>query len=249
MDNDSSVRAINLNEIDFDVIPKIRPVNDKTEEYRILENAINADGQRNPITIRLLTEAEKNKAHSGAIYGIIDGHHRFHIAQKFNRDTILAQVDDTSSDPIHDAMLAFRMNATSIRMSPAERGKVICDLMKATNCDMNEIGERVFGLRTSMIYRCIQKYKESIGEPTIKKPRKQEQRFEPVVFRDLMKRLSALTNTMSTSNNPWDISGRVHSEDDLKLIKDMKAQLQLLEKQLLENRARMDLPRSVKDMF
>lgn len=248
MDN-SSVREIVLDEIDADVIPKIRAVNDKTEEYRILENAINVDGQRNPITVRYLTEEEKRNSRTGSIYGIIDGHHRFHIAQKFNKGTILAQVDDMPSDPVRDAMVAFRMNATSIRMSPAERGKVICDLMKATELDMNEIGEKVFGLRSAMIYRCVQKYKESIGEPTVKKPRKQGQSFEPNVCQNLMKRLSQLIDATSLSKNPFTTNNRSSIEEDLKLIKDMKTQLQLLEKQLSENHARNDATKRMPRFF
>ena len=115
--------------------------------------------------------------------------------------------------------------------------------MAATKLDMNEIGEQVFGLRTSMTYRCIQKYKESIGEPTIKKPRKQGQSFEPNVCRDLMTRLSKLIDTTSPSKALFAANGRSNIEEDLKLISDMKAQLRLLEKQLSENHARNNAPK------
>ena len=232
MSKNLGVKKVRLGEIDDQAIPKIRSVDEASEAYRILENAINKDGQRNPITVRPLTEEEKGKAREGAIYGIIDGHHRFHIACKFKWETILATVDDTTSDPIRDTMLAFRMNMTSIRMSPAEKGKVICYLMKETGADVNEIGRRVFGLKTAMIYRSIQKYKESIGESTVKKARKTDDKFDVKIFQE------ALTELFGGIGKNFIVHDRFATNDDetrkekLKLIKNIKKQLTLLEKQL-----------------
>ena len=226
MNDESKIKNVRLSDIDAEIIPLIRPINDKSEDYRILENAINEDGQRSPITIRLLSEDEKQNAHAGAIYGIIDGHHRYHIAQKFNRETILAKVDDNPASPVRDAMLAFRMNSTSIRMSPAEKGKVICELMDATNLDMNAIGEKVFGLKSAMIYRCVQKYKESIGDPTIKKPRKDSQQYDPSVLKE------NFTKLFGGTYDNYNLSNSDQLKKRLELIKDIKTQLRLLEKHL-----------------
>lgn len=226
MSIESEIKNVRLSEIDADIIPMIRPLNDKSEDYRILENAINEDGQRSPITIRFLSEEEKQNAHAGAIYGIIDGHHRYHIAQKFNRETIMSKVDDTPADPVRDAMLAFRMNSTSIRMSPAEKGKVICELMNATNLDMNAVGEKVFGLKSAMIYRCVQKYKELIGEPIIKKPRKDKQEYNSNLLKE------NFTKLFGGTYGNYNLSNSDQLKKKLELIKDIKTQLRLLEKHL-----------------
>lgn len=232
MDKDLSVKRVRLGEIDEQVIPKIRLVDETTEDYRILENAINKDGQRNPITVRPLTDEEKGKACEGAIYGIIDGHHRFHIACKFKWETILATVDDTTSDPIRDTTLAFRMNTTAIRMSPAEKGKVICDLMRATGVDMNEIGRRVFGLKTAMIYRCVQKYEESIGKSK-KTPKKAKKNFDSEIFQESLMKLFNGIGLNFIVPEQFRVKESETRESKLKLVKEIKKQLNLLEKQLL----------------
>ena len=168
----------------------IRPLNDKSEDYRILENAINEDGQRSPIMIRFLSEEEKQNAHAGAIYGIIDGHHRYHIAQKFNRENIMSKVDDTPSDPVRDAMLAF--------------------------------------------YRCVQKYKDSIGEPIIKKPRKNKQEYDPNVLKENLTKLFDGRNGSYAIHNDFAFDNSRRLEEKLNLIKDVKTQIRLLEKHLSE---------------
>ena len=160
---------IKLNEIDDNIIPGIRKVNRDKESYKLLENAIAKDGQRNPIIIRKLTEEEKIKAKKGAEYGIIDGHHRYQIAREKNQESILAEIDEEEASPIRDVILAFRLNGTSIRMTPIEKGKVIYDLMeiykdKGIEKKVDEIGEEVFGLKTAMAYRCYQAYRKFIGE-------------------------------------------------------------------------------------
>ena len=232
MDKNLAVKNILLDEIDDQVLHKIRSVDEASEAYRILENAINKDGQRNPITLRFLTEEEKSKARKGAIYGIIDGHHRFHIARKFNRKTILVEVDDTPSDPIRDTTLAFRMNTTSIRMSPVEKGKVICDLMEETKLDKKEIGKLVFGLKTAMIYRCVQKYEESIDKSTIKKSKESSKAFDSEKFRELLIELFNGIGCNFIAPENFSVKENKNREEKLKLVKDIKKQLNLLEKQL-----------------
>lgn len=162
-------KMIEIVKIDDNVIPAIREVNRDTENYKLLENAIKKDGQRNPIIIRKLTEEEKAKVKEGVEYGIIDGHHRYQIALENHQESILAEIDEEKPSRIRDIILAFRLNGTSIRMTPIEKGKVIYDLMKIYKDEgkekkVDEIGEEVFGLKTAMAYRCYQIYRKSIGE-------------------------------------------------------------------------------------
>ena len=83
---------IPLSEINPHIIRPLRKIDTSSDSYRILENGIIKDGQRHPITLRKLTEAEKAQADAGQIYGIIDGHHRYQVALDTHKDEILADV-------------------------------------------------------------------------------------------------------------------------------------------------------------
>lgn len=195
------VRYISVNEIDEDIIPKIREVNTHSDAFKILANSIKEDSQRHPITLRLLTVAEKTL--SGAVYGIIDGHHRYRIARKNGQLTIPAFVisgmRDTVSDIIADCKLALRLNESSIKMSPKEKGKVLYELAKKTKLNMTELAEKIFGIRTSMAYHCLNAYKKSIGEKVVTKPRRQKD-FQISFLR------SAWRKVMKFKNVPTDVA-------------------------------------------
>lgn len=169
---------IELSQIDENVIKKVREVNEYSENYSILRNTIIEDEQRYPITLRKLTEAEQVRAKPGAIYGIIDGHHRYRIASKSKKEEILADVLPDSPEnyehydsDIHDIKLALRLNESSIKMTNEEKGKIIYELMCTTGKSAPDIADEIFGVKTSMAYRCLNAYKKSIGEIVLSKPR------------------------------------------------------------------------------
>ena len=124
----------------------------------------------------------QNRGHSQKIkYGIIDGHHRYMIAEELKKDRILAIVDKGEKSEIRDIILAMRFNESSIKMTSIQKGKVIYDLLKSVNGESNEkivanIGMNLFGLKSSMTYRCLNIYKKSINEKTVEKPR--ENKFD-----------------------------------------------------------------------
>jgi len=169
-------RFISLDEIDENIIAKVRDVNEFSDSFRILTNSIREDYQRHPIILRALTNSEKSSAKQGALYGIIDGHHRFRVARNLNHSSISAIViknsDATTSDTLHDLKLALRLNEASSKMSLLDKGKILYDLMNKTGRDATELAEKLFGIRTSMTYRCLNAYRKSIGENVITKPRK-----------------------------------------------------------------------------
>ena len=149
----------------------------KSRAYRILEHAIKQDGQLNPILIRQLTDTEKQTAKEGAVYGIIDGHHRYQIALENNQKSILAEIDTGSPSEYRDMELALRLNISNIAMSTVEKGEVIYNIIKVQNkdslneVDVAEIGQKLFGIKTSMTYRCLNAYKKANNIPTIERPR------------------------------------------------------------------------------
>lgn len=210
------VRYISVNEIDEDIIPKIREVNVYSDAFKILSNSIKEDHQRHPITLRLLTDVEKALTKSEAIYGIIDGHHRYRIARKNGQLTIpsfvISGTGDTDSDVIADCKLALRLNESSIKMSPKEKGKVLYELAEKTKLNVIELAEEIFGIRTSMAYHCLNAYKKSIGEKVVTKPRKQKE-FKISSLR------SAWRKVIKYKNVPTDVT---ESADCLEAIKELE---------------------------
>ena len=180
-----NVQNLKLSEIDSTVIAPIRAVNTDSTGYRKLKSAINKDGQLHPITVRRLTKDEKQRTENNAEYGIIDGQHRFRIAQSNGQDTISAEVyecgGDEQNSAYRDIAMAYRLNEATIKMSSLDKGKVIYNLLEqskgegsgktASRKEVAEIGEEVFGLKKTMSYAALRKYKNSQGIETIDKPR------------------------------------------------------------------------------
>lgn len=168
---------VKMTEIDSEVISNIRKLKKKSRAYKILKHAIKQDGQLNPILIRQLTDTEKQTAKEGAVYGIIDGHHRYQIALENNQESILAEIDTGSPSDYRDMELALRLNVSNISMSTIEKGEVIYNLIRTKDrnpldeMDITEIGQRLFGIKTSMTYRCLNAYKKANNIPTIERPR------------------------------------------------------------------------------
>lgn len=205
--SEEDATEVSLNEIDPKAINLIRELKRKNNsDYRQLKNAIERDGQRQPIIVRELNDEEKvNLPNPKKIrYGIIDGHHRYMIAEELKKDTILAVIDREKHSSARDIVLAMRFNESSIRMTSIQKGKVIYDLLNIigdkTNAELIEkIGKKLFGLKSSMTYRCLHNYKKSIHADTIEKPR--ENKYDWAEVRDvcgnLPKDLSNLADTSS----------------------------------------------------
>ena len=75
--------SVELSKIDPDIIKDIRKLNTNKTSYTILEKSIAMEGQHHPITLRILTEKEKQKSNNKeAVYGIVDGHLVFILLKK-----------------------------------------------------------------------------------------------------------------------------------------------------------------------
>ena len=203
--SDGTPEEISLDEISLGIIEVIREIKKKnSRDYRQLKNAIEKDGQQQPIILRTLTEEEKTKLSKGKAkkikYGIIDGHHRYMIAEELKQNKILAIIDRGEQSSVRDIILAMRFNESSIKMTSIQKGKVIYDLLKSLK-ESNEriiadIGMKLFGLKSSMTYRCLNNYKKSINEYTVEKPRENKfNRTEVLEICNLLpKDLSDLTD-------------------------------------------------------
>ena len=189
-------RHIKLYEIDPDVIEDIRPVKEDKESYKILEEAMKQDGQFSPITIRWLTDEEKAKAKEGAICGIIDGHHRFHIAKNNNWETISANIDTQEPSTLRDAILAFKLK---------EKGKAIEQLMSMTGEKANTIGETIFGLKTAMAYRCVQAYNKKKQKLEETEQKKKEHASKGSFSITALKKAFSIIPKEKPDINNWDI--------------------------------------------
>ena len=168
---------IDLNKIDPAAISPIRGINEESDSFKILEHAISRDSQQYPIVIRKLTEEEKkvNGVAQEAEYGIIDGHHRYKIAQANAQDKILATVLDytpsgESDVKLEDVKMALRMNS-AIPMTTLQKGEILYRLTETTGKKVDELAEELFGIKTSMAYRCLNAYKKHEGISTVDKSR------------------------------------------------------------------------------
>ena len=230
-----SVQNLKLNEIDSTVIAPIRSVNTDSTGYKKLKSAIEKDGQLHPITVRRLTEDEQQRTKNHATYGIIDGQHRFQIAQNNGQDTISAEVyeceDDEQNSAYRDIAMAYRLNEASIKMTSLDKGKVIYDLLEqskgegsgktASRKEVAQIGEEVFGLKKTMSYAALRKYKENQGIETIDKPR--ESAFTIEQFQQT---LQGLPQTQE------DIGDSQKRAEQLEAVKKTQQQLKQLKKLL-----------------
>ena len=228
-----------LYEIDPDIIPNVRPLSDENSEaYKNLLNCIDSDSQRHPITVRKLTDEELQKTKiSTAIYGIIDGHHRFRIAEELNQTKILAEIDDGEASFEHDVILAMRLNISPIKMSLKDKGKIICELCQYVNTHYDEpnktnvveVGERIFGLKKSMTYKCVNAYKRANNEKVIQKPRTEVS----LKLQDLSQNLNFLQNILGSEEGMQTIADDSAKTDEiLKKIYEVEKQLKNVKKLL-----------------
>lgn len=180
---------IDLNKIDPAAISPIRGMNEESDSFKILEHAISQDSQQYPIVIRKLTEEEKrvDGVAQEAEYGIIDGHHRYKIAQAKAQDTILATILDYApfdgvDIQIEDAKMALRMNS-AIPMTTLQKGEILYRLTETTGKKVDELAEELFGIKTSMAYRCLNAYKKHKGISTVDKRR--AKKFDAQMLSDI----------------------------------------------------------------
>ena len=221
---------IGLDEIDSEIIPSVRELKLSNSEYDQLKNSIEKDGQQQPIIIRKLTDKEQADKNGGATYGIIDGHHRFEIAKALNKKEILAVIDEGLSSSVRDMILAMRFNVSSIKMTTVQKGKVLYEILETLKDSSNkevmrEIGEKLFGLREAMTYRCLRAYKISISEHTVDKPR--ENKIDISEIHDLLQKLP---------NNLNDIDNLEKSDGEsyIKTIQSIETQLRSLKKKIAQ---------------
>lgn len=222
-----SIESVKLSDIDPDIIPLIRKINVDSDSYKGLEFSILQDGQKNPILIRELTDEEKSKARENAVYGIIDGHHRYSIAKNNNVDSILAEIEKRNPDDNNnylDIILAYRLNESSIKMSTIEKGRIISQFKEQQKeKTIPEIGREIFNLAQSMSYRLVHEYKKSIDTDVLEKPR--ENGFNSEIFNDIFSKISKNVDSVSESDY----------KDQLEFIKTAQQQLKFL-KSLLDTK-------------
>lgn len=154
---DNSVKEIELKEISPEAIKNIRDLREsKSNPYKVLKKAIERDGQLHPIILRELTKSELENAEEGAKYGIVDGHHRYRIALELKKETILAEIlpnmDNENDMYYRDTSLAFRVNASNIKMNKKDKGKIISDLLDKSAKNITEIGKEIFGVGKTAAY-------------------------------------------------------------------------------------------------
>lgn len=216
------VQMVEMYRIDPDAISSIRPVDEESESFKVLKEVIRQDSQKYPIIIRRLTDEDRanRPVKDGAEFGIIDGQHRFRIAQENGQNAILAtiateEIPPMSTRKLEDVKIALRMN-TGIPLTVIQKGKIIYEMSDGKN--IADIGEELFGLATAMAYRCVQAYKFANNIKTTNRKRVQ------VVNEKKLADLGPI----------WDKIPRYESEIDFSDVEKSVEQLDMIEK--LENK-------------
>lgn len=246
---------VKMTEIDSEVISNIRKLKKKSRAYKILEHAIKQDGQLNPILIRQLTDTEKQTAKEGAMYGIIDGHHRYQIALENNQESILAEIDENPQSDYRDMELALRLNVSNISMSTIEKGEVIYNIIKVQNkdsfneIDVAEIGQKLFGIKTSMTYRCLNAYKKANNIPTIERPRDVQLPSLNEIFERIDLVSYAIQNMCATRTLMESIQGPsiYDIRSELGMINEIKSHLKFCEEAFRKYEERLQTTEQVND--
>ena len=130
--------------------------------------------------------------------------------------------------------MAYRLNEATIKMTALDKGKVIYDLLEqskgegsgktASRKEVAEIGEEVFGLKKTMSYAALRKYKNSQGIETIDKPR--ESVFTIEKFQET---LSGLPQTQE------ELDDSQKRSEQLEAVKKTQQQLKQLKKLLSQS--------------
>ena len=227
-----------MENIDPDIIKKVREINTQDSSYLVLKESILKEGQHHPITVRLLTDDEKKESkYQKAIYGIIDGHHRFEILKKAGKKKIAItvskyEIDNNKSKEENkkeleykDIAMSLRMNESSIQMDKVKKGEIIYKLVKSTGKKVPEIGEEIFKIKGSRAYDYYTAYRKHIKEHTTSKPR--ENLFDKAILED---------NFQTLIEQDIDNKDCERSVRQLHLIDVIQFHLKFLKKKLLENK-------------
>jgi len=227
-------QMIPMEKISPTAIKQIRSVSEKSNAFRELREAIRADGQHYPIIIRKLTEEERSQEGISPEneYGILDGHHRYDIASFDTQKEILASVldYDTPNDAVErkiaDTRIALIMNA-SVPMTALQKGKVLFELSEETNKNVVELGERIFGIKASMSYHYVNRYKKQHHIRTVIKRR------EHAIDEQMLNDLSDSWNQIPHELSEFDFNDASKCMSQIDKIKVLKEKLNVIEKVLL----------------
>ena len=98
MDNQIQILTIPLHQIADEAIKnaQIRSVNLNMPSSQILKKQLQDEGQKVPIIVRKLRENETTD--SGAIYGILDGHHRVAILRELCGEEVEAELVESENE-------------------------------------------------------------------------------------------------------------------------------------------------------
>ena len=227
-------QLIPMEKINPTAIKRIRSVSESSNAFRELREAIRADGQHYPIIIRRLTEEERSQEGISpeTEYGILDGHHRYEIASLDMKKEILASVldcdapNDTVERRISDTRIALIMNA-NVPMTALQKGKVLFELSEETNKNVVELGERIFGIKASMSYHYVNRYKKQHHIRTVIKRR------EHAIDAQMLNDLSDSWNQIPHELSEFDFDDASKCMSQIDKIKVLKDKLNVIEKVLL----------------
>ena len=149
--------------------------------------------------------------------------------------------------------LALRLNISNIAMSTVEKGEVIYNIIKVQNkdslneVDVAEIGQKLFGIKTSMTYRCLNAYKKANNILTIERPRD----VQLLSIDDIFERVNLIQYAAQNMLFNKDILLQQFDESNigsqLGWIREIRGHLEECEKAFLKYKERVQIAEQVND--
>lgn len=204
-----------LGEIDPEAIAiaNLRTVNEESEHFTALLKQIELVDQKEPILVRKLRDGEKKK--EGAVYGVLDGHHRYAVFVALQKERIQAIIVESENE-ISDLMQAAGANLSHESLELWQKGQILVTLKEKQNRKLKDVAAD-FGIARSTAFKYQAAYqrhkKNEEGKKSIKeKPLYDSDKLEKMLsdfklnaecadeesFKEEIRRVDELTSQLSS---------------------------------------------------
>lgn len=140
-------------------ITNIRGFDPSAKAQHALQLSIAEHGQISPILIRPLRKDEQNDDCPDAVFGILEGHHRYEALKALGKNTIRATIVQSDTDA-QDLLILAQSNIVGIKWTDYQKGELIDTFMHLTKTTAKDAGKKLFGLDKSRAYQLHKIYRE-----------------------------------------------------------------------------------------
>lgn len=210
-------------------ITNIRGFDPSAKAQHALQLSIEEHGQISPIIIRLLRKDEQTDDSPDAVYGILEGHHRYEALKALGKDTIRATIVKSDTDA-QDLLILAQSNIVGIKWTDYQKGELIDTFMQLTKTTAKDAGKKLFGLDKSRAYQLHKIYREhqQLAEGIVVTIPTQKRNKKSSVVYDRNKLLATLQKF-----TPAEDFSTINRDQELATVKDLAQQLKSYAQRLM----------------